>query len=137
MVRTETIMVYPSCYSYILFDSIRKAHNISVSVIGNLSQIGTRYLAKRTHRCTSRFSKYGWNKRHLTLYYKFVAAYRLSMYVPPSKRQICGSYAHVLLFPNGLKSKRSALRSHIHVCFIRFSKLTAIMRVLKFVRRCG
>jgi len=57
MVRIEAVMVYPSCYSYILFDSIRKPHNISVSVTGNLSQIGTRYLAKRTRRCTSRFSK--------------------------------------------------------------------------------
>ena len=45
-VRMEAVMVYPSCYSYILLDSMRKAHNISVSVTGCLSQIGIRYLSQ-------------------------------------------------------------------------------------------
>ena len=37
----------------------------------------------------------------------------------------------MLIFPNAFKPKRSALRSHVHVCFKRFSKLTSIMCVLK------
>jgi hypothetical protein len=77
MVKTEAIMVYPSCYSYILFDSIRKAHNISVTD-------GTMHLVNTTQRCTSRLSKYGRHKRKFSLYDKFTASYRLSTYVPPS-----------------------------------------------------